>query len=82
VVLPGASPEQAKARIESLSPLLATIGHTLRLPELRVTLSAGVTGVEADDVEIGPLLQRADAAMYAAKRAGRERVVLSGQPQG
>jgi len=41
VVLPGASPEQAKARIESLSPLLATIGHTLRLPELRVTLSAG-----------------------------------------
>lgn len=81
VVLPGASAEQAKARIESLSPLLATIGQSLHLPQLRVTLSAGVTEVNAGDLDIVPLLQRADAAMYAAKRAGRDQVVLSGQRQ-
>jgi diguanylate cyclase (GGDEF)-like protein len=81
VVLPGASAEQAKARIESLSPLLATIGQSLHLPQLRVTLSAGVTEVNAGDLDIVPLLQRADAAMYAAKRAGRDQVVLSSQRQ-
>jgi diguanylate cyclase (GGDEF)-like protein len=42
---------------------------------LRVTVSVGVAGqVDAND-DLGSLLVRADAALYAAKRAGRNTVV-------
>lgn len=39
----------------------------------RITVSCGVTVASADD-NLDGLLQRADAALYAAKRAGRDRV--------
>ena len=42
-----------------------------------VRLSAGVASATAPD-DIGPLMQRADTALYAAKRAGRDRTVVSG----
>ena len=38
-----------------------------------MTISCGVTAVRRGD-SIDSLLQRADAALYAAKRAGRNRV--------
>ena len=45
-------------------------------PPIEVTASVGVAaGESAEDV----LLAEADAALYAAKRAGRNRVVTSGQ---
>lgn len=77
LIMPGSSPLQAKQRIESLRGLLGSIAQELQLPDLQVTLSAGVTGLESGDLETVPLLQRADAAMYAAKHAGRDRVELS-----
>ena len=45
---------------------------------VHVTLSAGVSGVNSalEDVEIEKLLKEADAALYEAKRTGRNRVVL------
>lgn len=40
-----------------------------------ITLSAGVVAVPEDPADVDELLRRADAAMYAAKAGGRDRVV-------
>jgi diguanylate cyclase (GGDEF)-like protein len=49
----------------------------LELP--RLTVSAGVAAADAAQ-HVEQLLQRADMALYAAKRAGRDRTMVSGQP--
>ena len=43
---------------------------------LNVTVSIGLTMRSAEDISIDPLLKRADDALYQAKEAGRNRVVL------
>ena len=43
----------------------------------RVTVSIGVATIEPSDATIGAALQRADVALYQAKRAGRDRHVLA-----
>jgi diguanylate cyclase (GGDEF)-like protein len=40
-----------------------------------VTVSVGVAGMEANTRDIGELFKRADAALYEAKQAGRNKVV-------
>ena len=42
---------------------------------LTCTFSAGVSGTPADDVTLQRLLKCSDEAMYAAKRAGRDRIL-------
>jgi diguanylate cyclase (GGDEF)-like protein len=66
VLLPGASPEDAYAALE----------HLRRATPPGLTVSIGFAGhVPGDTGE--SLLARADAALYAAKRAGRDRVHAS-----
>ncbi len=45
------------------------------LPKSRVTASVGLATLEHPDESVDALLQRADEALYCAKRAGRNRVV-------
>jgi diguanylate cyclase (GGDEF)-like protein len=47
---------------------------------LRVTLSAGVAAASGDAVRLDRLLAEADAALYEAKRSGRDRVALAAVP--
>lgn len=46
--------------------------------ELQLTLSVGVVELRGEDNQFSHLLRRADRAMYAAKAAGRNRVVTDG----
>jgi diguanylate cyclase len=46
----------------------------------RVTISVGVSMLKAGD-DIDSLIERADACLYAAKRAGRNRVVCEADPE-
>jgi diguanylate cyclase (GGDEF)-like protein/PAS domain S-box-containing protein len=48
----------------------------------RVTISIGVTLASAMDAEMDVAVRRADAALYEAKRSGRNLVVTAGQPVG
>ncbi len=48
---------------------------------ISVTLSAGVAEVDQDVKYLDELIKRADAAMYAAKAAGRNRVERASGPQ-
>jgi diguanylate cyclase (GGDEF)-like protein len=46
---------------------------------LKVTVSVGVASFPRDGEDSHSLMKRADAALYEAKRRGRNRVVLSGE---
>ena len=44
--------------------------------EAELTVSVGVAALEPSDQQFSHLLRRADRAMYAAKAAGRNRVMV------
>jgi diguanylate cyclase (GGDEF)-like protein len=72
LVLPGASPEQAQ---QVLYRLQAAVRDQL-LTGRPVTFSAGVAAHRGTE-SVETLLCRADAALYKAKHAGRDRVALA-----
>jgi len=56
--------------------MLSGAGAVLDGPGLSVTFSAGISALRPGDADGAALLQRADAAMYAAKHAGRDRTEM------
>ena len=72
LLLPGVHPEEALRRAELIRAAIAG-------SDVGMTVSIGVAG-GVPDVQAEPdsLLRRADAALYAAKRAGRNRVEAGG----
>ena len=75
IVLPEASAEIGMERARSI--LAATsqmvVAHMAR-PLGRVTTSIGMAAMPTDGSNANALLEAADKALYAAKRAGRNRV--------
>ncbi len=74
VLLPGVEGAAALRRMEALRTRLASRGAALGIDGLQLTASIGVATLARGDADASVLLRRADAAMYAAKRAGRDRV--------
>jgi diguanylate cyclase (GGDEF)-like protein len=75
VCLVGARPEGAVKVLERLRDIVAEHVWTDLPPEMRVTLSIGVTELDPGDT-VASLMQRVDAALYRAKRAGRNCVMM------
>jgi len=50
-------------------------------PPLAVTISVGVATLDADARDVAGLIEKADAALYEAKRLGRNRVALAAPAQ-
>ena len=78
ILLPDTGLAGTAAAAEKLRRAVASVV----IPRLGYDLSAslGTTTLEAADHDSGQALRRADAALYAAKHAGRNRTVASGEP--
>ncbi|KAF1009098.1 MAG: putative diguanylate cyclase DgcT [Luteibacter sp.] len=76
VLLSDCSPAQARARAEQLRLSIAATSATQSLPHLHVTASFGVGSTLQCGFELHRLLVVADAALYRAKRAGRNCVMV------
>jgi len=77
VVFPGAAADGARFVVDRMRTLAENAPFTLGTLRLLIRFSAGVSELTAADGSIRVLLKRADDALYEAKRAGRNRVVVS-----
>ena len=77
IVLPRAEPAGALRKAESIRAAIEAELFTVGFEELRVTVSIGISHFPRDASTSEELVARADAALYAAKSAGRNRVVDS-----
>jgi diguanylate cyclase (GGDEF)-like protein len=75
LLLPGALPAQAAARVAGLREIVAR-WRLAQLPE-PVTFSAGVAAHGPGTATLDALLAAADAALYTAKRGGRNRTEIT-----
>lgn len=75
IALPGGSARLGAEAARRLRQRVAEHSWSRYAPGLQLTVSAGVSSGPAS--EFSTVLARADAAMYAAKRAGRNRVMTS-----
>ena len=73
-LLPDTSLEEARAAADALRLAVAAQSHPQAGP---ITISLGVSALRADDADnASTLLERADAALYQAKKEGRNRVCV------
>lgn len=79
VFIPGANLAIARLLAETLRTSFASLSIPGLPPFVRCTASFGVAE-RFDDESLSGLRRRADAALYTAKRDGRDRVGVSGDP--
>lgn len=78
VLLPGCACEQGRERAEQLRVTIASITAYHGTTKATVSASFGIATTKTSGHGLGQLLAHADAALYAAKRSGRNRVVAHG----
>jgi diguanylate cyclase (GGDEF)-like protein len=76
ILLPGCSLADARQRCEQLRAAIATVTTDGGNPSSTVSASFGVAATSSSGYELRQLLAHADAALYRAKYAGRNCVVL------
>jgi diguanylate cyclase (GGDEF)-like protein len=75
IVAPGSGLRESVALAERVVKTIDGESVTDGTTTVMVTLSAGVTDLDATDADCEALLRRADAALYQAKHGGRNQVV-------
>jgi two-component system, cell cycle response regulator len=76
IVMPDTAPERARLAGERVCSCIAAEPFQIGpATQVRVTASVGLATLEHSGEPLDSLLQRADEALYSAKRAGRNRVV-------
>jgi diguanylate cyclase (GGDEF)-like protein len=77
-LLPGADEASARQIAQRLLQAVRELQHPELGGALRVTVSIGLAVARSDAEPVTGLMLRVDRALYAAKRAGRDRVVEAG----
>jgi diguanylate cyclase (GGDEF)-like protein len=80
-ILPDTTAEQARVVANTIREHVASLGldHAPAATRPYVTLSIGVASFDKDRLnDTGALIEAADKALYAAKRSGRDKVVVDG----
>ena len=78
VLLPSCAADEGRERAERLRMTIASITAYHGTTKATVSASFGISTSGASGHALGQLLAHADAALYAAKRGGRNRVVVHG----
>lgn len=77
-ILPGASPTEALAVAEAMRAGVEDLALASPAPDGRVTVSIGAARLTEIETDTGQrLIERADAALYDSKHAGRNRVTAA-----
>ncbi|WP_095082067.1 sensor domain-containing diguanylate cyclase [Pseudomonas sp. Irchel s3h17] len=76
-VFPGCTPEMARHVAERLQREIQRLSFNHHGQAFGITVSLGLALLSADDESLDTLYSRADAAMYEAKRQGKNRIVSS-----
>ncbi|MDD0977635.1 GGDEF domain-containing protein [Pseudomonas fontis] len=74
-VFPGCPPEMAMQVAERLQREIQRLSFSHEAQTFGVTVSQGLTAINEDDEVLDSLFARADAAMYQAKRQGKNQIV-------
>ena len=75
VLMPDTSLQRAFQIGERLRAGVAADTFDIGSQPIRVTASVGIAAIEPEDEKPEQVLKRADVALYAAKRQGRNRVI-------
>jgi diguanylate cyclase len=73
LILPDMTDEGASRALDRLRAIVADLDWSAFSPGMKVTLSAGIATLKAEETP-DTLLARADSALYAAKAKGRNRI--------
>lgn len=76
-VFPGCTPDMALQVAERLQREIQRLSFKLDGQTFGITVSQGLTSLVAGDENVDSLFARADAAMYQAKREGKNRIVTA-----
>ena len=82
IILPDTPLVGALQVAESVRREMATLAMVAGARTIGVTVSVGVAAARAAELGVTGLIERADNALYQAKRAGRDRTVVAGLPEG
>ncbi len=76
-VFPGCPPDMALQVAERLQREIQRMTFRNAEQGFGITVSQGLTGITAEDQSLDSLYSRADAAMYEAKRQGKNRIITA-----
>jgi diguanylate cyclase (GGDEF)-like protein len=73
LLLPDMGTDNAVRALDRLRAIIADLDWSAFSPDMKVTISAGVTTLKPEETP-DTFLARADSALYAAKARGRNRI--------
>lgn len=77
VLLPGVESRAAHVVADKLASAISKTCFTCKDSEIQLAVSIGLTQVHRGDSEPGEMIERADAALYEAKKRGRDCVIIA-----